>query len=126
MSKEAVTSAEASEQFEPFGRNKMTDAVEKTLCIYDQVAHVLVLILVVVAVVSAIRAATSRDSNRKVTNAIQVGLIAGVVVVNPIIGIVQLIAYLVEKKRGNKTPTTTYYYTPPPPKSRLSIHTISI
>ena len=72
MIKEALTSAEASEQLEPFGRNKMTDADKKTLCqrIYDQVANVLMLILVVVAVVSAIRAATSIDSNTIVTNAI--------------------------------------------------------
>ena len=46
-------------------------------------------ILVVVAVVSAIRAATSADSNTIVTNAIQVALIVGIIFVNTIIGIVQ-------------------------------------
>ena len=68
MIKKALTSAEASElqQLEPF------DADKKTLCqrIYDQVANMLMLILVVAAVVSAIRAETSTDSNTIVTNAI--------------------------------------------------------
>ena len=86
-----LTSAEAKERLERFGPNKMTEATKKTLCqrIYDQVANVLVFILVVVAVVSAVRASTSTDPNTIVTNAIQVGLITGVIVVNTIIGIVQ-------------------------------------
>jgi magnesium-transporting ATPase (P-type) len=89
--KEGLTSAEAKERLEKFGPNKMTEAKKKTLCerIYHHVANVLVLILVVVAVVSVVRAATSTDPNTIVTNAIQAGLIVGVLVVNTIIGVVQ-------------------------------------
>jgi magnesium-transporting ATPase (P-type) len=91
VTKVGLTSAEAKERLERFGPNKMTEGVKKTLCqrIYDQVADVLVGILVFVAIVSAIRAGTSTDPNTIITNTIQVVLIFGVIVVNTIIGIVQ-------------------------------------
>ena len=91
VTKVGLTSAEAKERLERFGPNRMTESVKKTLCqrIYDQVANVLVGILVFVAIVSAIRAATTTDPNTIVTNSIQVVLIFGVIVVNTMIGIAQ-------------------------------------
>ena len=86
-----LTSAEAARRLEEFGLNKLTEAKKKTLLqrIWDQVANVLVLILVVVAVVSAVRAGIADNSDDVVTNTIQVGLITGVITMNTIIGIVQ-------------------------------------
>lgn len=89
--KMGLSSEDASERLERFGPNKMTEGVKKTLCqrIYDQVANVLVGILVFVAVISAIRAGVATDANTIVTNSIQVFLIVLVITVNTIIGIVQ-------------------------------------
>jgi len=86
-----LTDAQAASRLEEYGYNKMTEARKKTLLerIWDQVANVLVFILVVVAVVSAVRAITAEDSDGIVTNWIQTGLICGVITMNTIIGIVQ-------------------------------------
>jgi magnesium-transporting ATPase (P-type) len=91
LQKSGLTASEAADRLEKFGYNKLTEGVKKTLLekIWDQVANVLVFILVVVAVVSAIRAATADDSDGVVTNTLQVILIMGVIIVNTWIGIVQ-------------------------------------
>jgi magnesium-transporting ATPase (P-type) len=89
--KVGLTSEAASERLKKFGPNKMTEGVKKTIWqrIYDQVANVLVGILVFVAVISAIRAGVATDANTIITNTIQVVLIIAVITLNTIIGIVQ-------------------------------------
>jgi len=86
-----LTSAEAEQRLETYGYNKLTEKEKVTLLqrIWEQVANVLVGILVFVALVSAIRAGTSDNSEDVVTNSIQVGLILFVITLNTTIGIVQ-------------------------------------
>ena len=76
-----LTTAEAERRLEEYGPNKLTEKEKVTLLqrIWNQVANVLVGILVFVAVVSAIRAATADTSEDVVTNTIQVGLIVFVI-----------------------------------------------
>lgn len=79
--KSGLTSAEAAQRLEQYGENKLSEKRKVTLLekIWNQVANVLVGILVFVAVVSAIRAGTASDSNVILTNWIQVGLIVFVI-----------------------------------------------
>jgi P-type Ca2+ transporter type 2C len=90
-----LTSAEAAERLAKYGYNKLTEKTKKTIWqrIWHQVANVLVGILVFVALVSAgqaIRFMTVEPNTQNViTNWIQVGLIAFVIIVNTIIGIYQ-------------------------------------
>ena len=80
-----VTTAQAKERLEKYGYNKMSEKSKKTIWerIWHQVANVLVGILVFVAAVSAaqaIRFATVEPNKENViTNSIQVGLIAFVI-----------------------------------------------
>lgn len=92
--KQGLTSGQATQQFDLYGPNKMTEERKKTIWerIWHQVANVLVFILFVVAVVSAaqgILAIVTNDDESIITNWIQVGLICLVVSVNTAIGIYQ-------------------------------------
>jgi magnesium-transporting ATPase (P-type) len=80
-----LTTAQAKERLEKYGYNKLSEKTKKTIWqrIWHQVANVLVGILVFVAAVSAaqaIRFATVEPNKENViTNSIQVGLIAFVI-----------------------------------------------
>ena len=76
-----LTSKDAESRLAQYGPNKLSEKKKVTLLerIWNQVANVLVAILVFVAVVSAIRAATADTSEDVVTNTIQVGLICFVI-----------------------------------------------
>lgn len=69
---------EAAKRLEQYGPNKMSGKKKKTIFqrIWEQVANILVGILVFVAVISLIRAFTDDPT----TNGIQVGIIFGVIV----------------------------------------------
>lgn len=79
--KAGLTSAEATARLEKYGSNILAEKEKVTLLqrIWKQVANVLVGILVFVAIVSAIRAATAEETQNKITNWIQVGLIVFVI-----------------------------------------------
>jgi Ca2+-transporting ATPase len=79
--KTGLTSADAEARFNQYGPNKLSEKEKVTLLqrIWNQVANVLVGILVFVAIVSAIRAATADISEDVITNTIQVGLIVFVI-----------------------------------------------
>ena len=85
--KMGLTSSEAAARLEKYGQNKLSEKRKVTLLekIWNQVANVLVGILVFVAVISFIRVFTSDP----VTNGIQVGIIVGVITINTAIGIIQ-------------------------------------
>jgi Ca2+-transporting ATPase len=76
-----LTSEEATKRLTEYGHNQMTAKEKVTLLqkIWDQVANVLVGILVFVAVVSVVRAATASNSDDVTTNSIQVALIVFVI-----------------------------------------------
>jgi Ca2+-transporting ATPase len=77
-----LSSEEATSRLTQYGRNQMTAKEKVSLLqkIWDQVANVLVGILVFVAVVSVVRAATADgDKNQVTTNSIQVALIVFVI-----------------------------------------------
>jgi magnesium-transporting ATPase (P-type) len=80
-----LTTEQAKERLEKYGYNKLSEKTKKTIWqrIWHQVANVLVGILVFVAAVSAaqaIRFATVEpDKQNVITNSIQVGLIAFVI-----------------------------------------------
>ena len=75
--KEGLSTDEAKERLASYGYNQLSEKKKETLLqkIWKQVANVLVGILVFVAVISAVRAFTANV----VTNSIQVGIIAGVI-----------------------------------------------
>ena len=77
-----LTTAEAKERFERYGPNQLTEKARKTLFakIWEQVANVLVGILVVVAVASLVKGIISDDPESRLTNFIEVGLITFVIV----------------------------------------------
>ena len=70
---------------------KMTEEKKKTLLerIWDQVANVLVAILVVVALVSMVRAIVEEGTENKISNWIQFAIIFSVIAINSYIGIYQ-------------------------------------
>ena len=76
-----LTTDEANACLEKYGENKLSEKEKVTIWqrIYNQVANVLVGILVFVALVSAIRAATIETTDGKITNTIQVVLIVFVI-----------------------------------------------
>jgi magnesium-transporting ATPase (P-type) len=76
-----LTTAEAKQRLEQYGPNQLTEKERRTLLqkIWDQVANVLVLILVVVAVVSLVKGIISTDAESRLTNFIEVGLITFVI-----------------------------------------------
>lgn len=82
---------QAAARLQKYGPNRLAEKEKVTLLqrIWKQVANVLVAILVFVAIVSAIRAATAAETQNKITNWIQVGLITFVITVNTTIGIIQ-------------------------------------
>lgn len=76
-----LSTEEAAARLQKYGENKLSEKEKVTLLqrIWNQVANVLVGILVFVALVSAIRAATIETTDGKVTNTIQVCLIMFVI-----------------------------------------------
>jgi Ca2+-transporting ATPase len=76
-----LTTEQAATRLTKFGRNQMTarEKVSLLMKIWEQVANVLVGILVFVAIVSVVRAATVTESDQVVTNSIQVALIVFVI-----------------------------------------------
>jgi len=79
--KVGLTTEQAKLRLSKFGPNKLSEKAKVTLFqrIWRQVANVLVGILVFVAIVSAVRAATAKETNTIITNWIEVGLIAFVI-----------------------------------------------
>jgi Ca2+-transporting ATPase len=90
--KEGLSSEEAKIRLEQYGPNQLSEQEKKTLLqrIWSQVNNILVLVLVVVALVSGSRAITSETAQDKITNWIEVALIAFVVILNAWIGIMQV------------------------------------
>jgi len=86
-----LTDAEAAARLEKYGPNKMTESEKKGLLarIWDQIANVLVLILVIVALVSMVRAIIEDGVENKVSNWIQCAIIFSVISINTWIGIIQ-------------------------------------
>jgi len=90
-----LTTAQAAQHLEQYGPNAMTVGKKKTLLerIWDQVANLLVLLLVIiagVAIFAAVAASQKVGQEEAVlTNIIQVGLITLVITVNTTIGVVQ-------------------------------------
>jgi len=86
-----LTTAEAKARLEQYGYNQLTEKEKVTLLqrIWKQVNNVLVGILVFVAVVSLIKGIASSDSETRLTNFIEVGLITFVITLNTTIGIYQ-------------------------------------
>jgi magnesium-transporting ATPase (P-type) len=82
-----LTTEQAAARLEKYGRNMLSGKKKKTLLekIWEQVANVLVGILLFVAAISMVRVFTDDP----VTNGIQVGIIVGVIVINTTIGIIQ-------------------------------------
>jgi magnesium-transporting ATPase (P-type) len=86
-----LSTTDAKDRLEKYGPNKMTEEKKKTLLerIWDQVANVLVAILVVVALVSMVRAIVEDGAENKISNWIQFGIIFSVIAINTYIGIYQ-------------------------------------
>jgi magnesium-transporting ATPase (P-type) len=76
-----LTSAEAKQRLEQYGENKLSEKVKVTLLqrIWKQVGNILVGILVFVAIVSLFKGIISTTAEDKLTNFIEVGLIAFVI-----------------------------------------------
>ena len=76
-----LTTAEAKARLEKYGYNQLTEKEKVTLLqrIWKQVNNVLVGILVFVAVVSLAKGIASSDSESRLTNFIEVGLITFVI-----------------------------------------------
>ena len=76
-----LTSAEAKRRLEQYGPNQLSEKEKVTLLqrIWKQVGNVLVGILVFVAVVSLIKGVTTKKAEDRLTNLIEVGLIAFVI-----------------------------------------------
>lgn len=86
-----LSSTDAKARLDKYGPNKMTEEKKKTLLerIWDQVANVLVAILIVVALVSMVRAIVEDGTENKISNWIQFGIIFSVIAINTYIGIYQ-------------------------------------
>ncbi|KAL3938147.1 MAG: hypothetical protein SGBAC_006877 [Bacillariaceae sp.] len=84
---EGLSTEEATIRLEKYGRNMLSSKKKKTLLekIWEQIANVLVGILLFVAAISIVRVFTDDP----VTNGIQVGIIIGVIIINTAIGIIQ-------------------------------------
>jgi len=87
-----LTTAEAQERLIKYGPNQLTMKEKESIFvkIWNQVNNILVLILVIVAIISVVTAfVIPGDINPTYTNWIQVAIIAGVIIANTIIGVVQ-------------------------------------
>mmetsp|Transcript_19101 Transcript_19101/g.55501 ORF Transcript_19101/g.55501 Transcript_19101/m.55501 type:complete len:1061 (-) Transcript_19101:278-3460(-) len=86
-----LTDAQAAASFEKHGPNRMTESKKKTMLekIWEQVANVLVLILLIVAAVSMVRGIIEKEIDNIVSNWIQFGIILSVIGINTWIGIYQ-------------------------------------
>jgi len=87
-----LTAAQAAERLEKYGENALTEKKKETLLqkIWNQLNNILVLILVIVAVISLVSAfVIPPEINPRYTNFLQIAIIAGVIIINTIIGIVQ-------------------------------------
>jgi magnesium-transporting ATPase (P-type) len=89
--KTGLTTEEAKRRLEQYGPNQLSEKEKITLLqrIWKQVNNVLVGILVFVAVVSLIKGIISDKPEARLTNFIEVGLIAFVITLNTTIGIMQ-------------------------------------
>lgn len=90
--KNGLTTAEAQARLEKYGENKLTEKEKVTLLqkIWNQVANILVFILVVVAIISGVQAIVVPPEVSPIyTSILQIFIIVGVIVVNTIIGIIQ-------------------------------------
>ena len=78
---EGLTTSEAQTRLSEYGPNQMSEKEKVTLLqrIWKQVSNVLVGILVFVAVVSLVKGIISTDSEDRLTNFIEVGLITFVI-----------------------------------------------
>jgi magnesium-transporting ATPase (P-type) len=76
-----LTTKEVQERLEKYGPNKLSEKEKVTLCmrIWRLCANVLVGILVFVAIVSLVKAITAKNAEDRLTNIIEVGLIAFVI-----------------------------------------------
>lgn len=76
-----LTTKEFEERLAKYGPNKLSEKDKKSLLrrIWNLVANVLVGILVIVAVVSLIKAIVAKNSEDRLTNLIEVGLIVFVI-----------------------------------------------
>lgn len=88
---QGLSTAEAAQRLEQYGPNQLSEKEKKTLLqrIWAQINNILVAILIFVAVVSLVKGILSTDSESRVTNFIEVGLITFVVTLNTCIGIYQ-------------------------------------
>jgi magnesium-transporting ATPase (P-type) len=86
-----LTTAEAKQRLEQYGENKLSEKEKVTLLqrIWKQINNVLVGILVFVAIVSLFKGIFTTDAEDRLTNLIEVGLIAFVITLNASIGIYQ-------------------------------------
>eukprot|EP00977_Amphora_coffeiformis_P021081 scaffold8828_cov204-Amphora_coffeaeformis.AAC.2 len=87
--KKGLTTEEAAARLAKYGPNKMTEKRKVTLLerIWNQIANVLVFILIVIAIVSLASIAVAPNQQYRVASGIQFGLIVFVITVNTIIGI---------------------------------------
>jgi magnesium-transporting ATPase (P-type) len=86
-----LSSVEAAKRLAENGPNELSEKIKRTIWqrIWAQLANVLVGILAVVAVISAVKGATSHDTDEILTSWIEVALIVGVIALNTWIGIRQ-------------------------------------
>ena len=82
LEKVGLTSDDAALRLEKYGPNKLTEKEKKTIWqrIWNQIANVLVAILVFVAIVSFARVVTSTNVDDIVSNVLQIALIVFVIV----------------------------------------------
>jgi magnesium-transporting ATPase (P-type) len=82
LEKVGLTSDDAVLRLEKYGPNKLTEKEKKTIWqrIWNQIANVLVAILVFVAIVSFARVVTSTNVDDIVSNVLQIALIVFVIV----------------------------------------------
>jgi magnesium-transporting ATPase (P-type) len=86
-----LTTAEVHKRLQEYGPNQLTQKDKDSLLvrIWRQISNVLIGILVIVALVCTVRAIMATNFDDRLTNWIEVGLIAGVITINTFIGLLQ-------------------------------------